>query len=597
MFRSLEPDRPLLLPAKAAPRRLTLSPLTSESVCMVLVLAAHLLALWRGQWFDFVTEGDVRWVPLFVSILPVFAAYCLSRLIVRPLTAATFVTSLLLLLTIANRVRLTANTEPLVWQDLVAFENVSVIPAYLKPIHLALFAALALAWLLTLSVGRRWFRKGLSWRVRVVLATLTCLMASWPHLESRELAGSELLRGWLQSKGVMFFSWDLARNASQFGVPFHLMQTSVSASVPEATLGARLAFERLRQPTGPAPTSPRRVVLILCESCWHDEAHFGSRFAGLRAEGFRAFRAVSPVYGGLTVNASFELLTGLPSRGPLRGVIYREYRDRLAGDMHALPNYFAQAGYRTVKMHNHVRQFWSRDRIFSKLGFEDFVSLENMPGDFPEGVWVKDKVLFEAATNLLAQHPQDRHFAFLTTVYTHGAYQAGNDNGATDYATRLGETLDEVVEFVRQLRRSEPDSLVLLIGDHKPQLNHYFLKHGVFDRSHFAQTGPREIDMVVRRDVDIEHVGDVPAYVLHPDAQRVDRFVRAASDRPFFCVAAALDEVFLGGQMPSTRFAAQEGLCDHARQRGYMATVKAYPDWLFALSVLKQEPWIALAAP
>lgn len=563
--------------------------LAAEMAGLAIVLAAHLVALWRGHWFVFALGDEVRWIPLALATAPVLAAYLAVRLVARPLTSAMAVASVLVVMSIAHRVRLSATGEPLVWRDLTALENLSVIGAYFKPLYVLLLTGIAFAWIVVWRVGRTWLPNGLPVGARVA-ALLICLPAAiWPFLEARNLAGTEHVRGWLEARGAMFRPWDLAGNVARSGLPLHLLQTSVVSSPTGSTREEQLEFERLVDVPVPDRVTPKRIVLIVCESCWHDDAHFRDLFAGVRAEGFREFRAVSPVYGGLTVNASFELLTGLPSRGPLRGVIYREHGDRLAKRVHALPTYLAAAGYVTTELHNNTRTFWSRDRVFSNMGFDAFLGIEDMDRLPSPGPWARDRVLFDAASKSLLDRPDSRHFMKLTTVYTHGTYRPQGDTGEADYTNRLRESLADVVAFVRQVRQSEPDTLILMVADHKPALNRYFLEHGVLQRADFAHVGPKESDMVVRRDVAFERIGDVPAYVLHPDAELVEAFLQAANGKPFFCVATALDEVFLGGRMPSTRFARRAGSCERALRSGYAETVRQYPEWLFASSLFGDE--------
>ena len=370
------------------------------------------------------------------------------------------------------------------------------------------------------------------------------------------------------------------------GLPLYLVQTSVTPPIPRATAQEALEFARLSVERKTEPRRPSNVIVVECEGWWHDDAHFADAFKPLRALGLRQFRAISPAYGGGTVNASFEMLTGLPARGPLTGIIFQEYADKVHQDSDTVARYLGKQGYRTIAIHPYKRRFWHRDVVLPKLGFQQFLSIEDMNYKGPLH-WADDAILYETALRVLAEQPA-KNFLYLTTVYTHGDFKRqSGDTGESDYLARLSLSVDRLAAFLRALPEVAPDSLVLVMPDHKPALTKYFVTQGIIPESEFAWTGDRVAydRYQLGLDASQETLGDVPVYVSYRDKAREDEFAQRADGKPFFCMSELLDEVFLHSGLPAFEYAREKGLCSSFRPPTYKELVAKYPEWLYALSL------------
>ena len=89
-------------------------------------------------------------------------------------------------------------------------------------------------------------------------------------------------------------------------------------------------------------------------------------------------RAYSPSFGGGTCDVEFEALTGYSvSFLPIGS---KPYQQHVTKPMFALPSYLKTEGYQTAAVHCFWAKYWSRDKAYPNLGFDDFVSLEDMHG-------------------------------------------------------------------------------------------------------------------------------------------------------------------------------------------------------------------------
>ena len=89
-------------------------------------------------------------------------------------------------------------------------------------------------------------------------------------------------------------------------------------------------------------------------------------------------RVYSPSFGGGTCDVEFEALTGysigfLPSG-------CKPYQQHVTHPMFALPSYLKSQGYQTAAIHCYYAKYWSRNTAYPNLGFDDFISLEDMHG-------------------------------------------------------------------------------------------------------------------------------------------------------------------------------------------------------------------------
>lgn len=86
----------------------------------------------------------------------------------------------------------------------------------------------------------------------------------------------------------------------------------------------------------------------------------------------------SPSFGGGTCDVEFEALTGYSKEYLPSGS--KPYQQHVTHNMFSLPNYLKGIGYQTAALHCFYAKYWSRNTAYPNLGFDDFISLEDMTG-------------------------------------------------------------------------------------------------------------------------------------------------------------------------------------------------------------------------
>jgi len=225
------------------------------------------------------------------------------------------------------------------------------------------------------------------------------------------------------------------------------------------------------------------VYVILGEAWWRDPSDPQSPLDQLQAAGFTESMAVSPVYGGTTPNSEFEVLTGIPIKTFPDGIIpYQHYNEYITDHSRSLPRLMSERGYTTTAYHNFTRRFWLRDQIYPKLGFGQFVSMDDMTLTIQSNDWPTDEGLYRSVLDHAAgEQPQ---FHFIVTVQTHGPYEkdesdAEGHEGVHDYRSRLDGAAHWLSGFKRDLDAKGRPYVLVLFGDHLPGLRLHQWKDGM----------------------------------------------------------------------------------------------------------------------
>ncbi|MGO3130145.1 MAG: sulfatase-like hydrolase/transferase [Alcaligenes sp.] len=528
------------------------------------------------QDFLFLDEsGQYRWLALALSMAPLFALYFLLRVLLPCTVAGALTAGTSLLLTEISNTKQALTTEPLSWTDITRTDNLSVVPHYISQSHI-IYALLAIAGIVLLM---RLDRTARLTKIGILLAALFSLLSLHPYLNRIDTPLSHVAQFELTRQDINYVVWDWPMNIRKNGLLTHLVQTSQRRMPPKPTTTEREQFDILRKPSAGTSAPPSNIIVILCEACWHDEEHFKEAFRPLEKIGFQAFRAIAPVYGGGTVNSAFELLTGLPANGALNGIIYQEYTELLSSQAWSWPRSLEKAGYASVSLHNHNAAFWNRHIINPKLGFRRFVALEDMEYNGP--IWANDEILFKAASQ--EQQNSDRpNFQFITTVYTHGAYYPRDgDHGEQHYQEKLTQSLSDAADFADRLLADHPDSLILLVGDHKPALTRFFHQENIFSDTFFIRMGDTDQDYMFSPSAPKEILGDVPGYIYYRGQDLAARL----NHQPFFCLGQIINDASAGAILPAFQYARHYDLCSSAPKLTYTQRSESYPGWLYSASL------------
>ena len=373
-------------------------------------------------------------------------------------------------------------------------DDAASLPALIMIAEGAAFWALilTLGGILALFFGNLRLAGGGARRAVTFLAALAALLTFMPHpvvAELDRLFGNSTWnqRGNYEHRGpALYILQETARHFAEKGFPPNKAEALAAAERLLANGGAASLH-----PAAQSRNPPRNVHVIVLESFWDANLLTG---AGLSADPldpeFRALwreagnsHALSPVFGGHTANAEFEVLCGFPVLDD--GVVFES---RLTNDAPCLPRLLSDAGYRTVASHPNVAAYWNRINAYRRVGFQtywsaqDFVLDDMMQNEFLSDesllTQIRDKVwpMLDSGRPVLN---------YVMTFFGHVPYTLNErrpevirTNGETwllgPYVNTLHYKRRELMAFVKELRAKDPNGIIVMFGDHLPFLGFSF---------------------------------------------------------------------------------------------------------------------------
>lgn len=237
--------------------------------------------------------------------------------------------------------------------------------------------------------------------------------------------------------------------------------------------------EPISAPPGPgAPLDPDLAVIVQFES-FLDPARIG--LSGMPLPGLARARALAlqhgplrvPAHGAFTMRSEHAVLTGL-SPVDLGFRSFDPYLGRRGPVPSSLPRRLAERGFRTVFMHPFRANFFGRDAVIPRLGFQDIRFEDDFEGAERFGPYVSDRAMAERILAEAARTEDGPALIAAVTMENHGPWSTG----------RLAEEPDPTRQYLRHLANADAAisllidglsarggrTLLCIFGDHPPIL-------------------------------------------------------------------------------------------------------------------------------
>ncbi len=279
------------------------------------------------------------------------------------------------------------------------------------------------------------------------------------------------------------------------GFPYCFMTSIFKSGVsrPENYSKAKVDALDLEDETVEAEKKPN-IILIQMESFFDPALIRGVELAENPIPNFTRLRDTCasgylrmPTLGAGTVNAEFEVLTGMSL--DFFGISEYPYDSLLRENTCESAAFYLKAlGYGTHAIHNYTGSFYSRNEVYPNLGFDDFTSVEYMNGiQTTEKGWPKDKVLTKYILEAL-EKTDTLDFVFTVTVQCHGKYPEDSDVDDIRFKGNEvfeGDASEQFLYFAKQLQGTDEflgdliaaledwpeETMVIAYGDHLPVLD------------------------------------------------------------------------------------------------------------------------------
>ncbi|MFY7105317.1 LTA synthase family protein [Enterobacter cloacae complex sp. SHL009] len=533
---------------------------------------------------------------------PLPLSYISLRLIKIPsLISAYTVLIAFKLLEYISDIKLSLTGEVLSWNDLFSRSNISIANHYLTPWPVFCLFLAILFFVILFFISRAFYTTKKNKASLAISFMIILPFSFYTHFSSLFGEDSLLSRKMIllaKEMNVIYKSWNWPENLQDNGMAMHIVMTSSRKSAPLANENNKEMYDLEKRTGSTELPKHKTIIYVLCESCWYDNANFKELIAPILNEGFVTFRATSPVYGGGTANVEFEMLTGLPSNSRvLSGIIYQEYSSQFKSHSDTIASALKTKGFITYAAHNYLKEFWHRDIVYQKFGFEKFDGLYEMSNiSLPDQIvatkkkwqWQPDDyLLYKSAIDQLKKADKKNIFMNLITMSTHGPYPHENDSGEYVYTYELKQAIDRFVEFYKEVREIDPEAVVVIYGDHKPALNKFFMNKSVLPTNLFSKTGDHDNDFVFKWDINPTDYGDVPVFVAAGNNANLKQLVQEANNQPYFCVSSLIDKYLINSALPSFRYNIKNE-CSNTNY-SYEKKINAMPSWVYSLALFEDN--------
>lgn len=472
--------------------------------------------------------------------------------------------SVVLLVVLAHLGKLLTLGRPLYLTDLGATGQVlKLLPVLAGTLRPLLFAAgfLLLIAAAAVMLGWRFPVRRATRAERIVVGVLACAFLAvsthWTHVVPEGSRLDETLREDLWGGRDYYVRKGFLLAAT--------LQLSLRLRAPREygpeLVAETLARNRLLEPQPAPPPELPDLILYLGEAFW-DPTQLPVVFNRDPIPHFRRLldgpvggQILVPVYGGLTPQTEFEVLTGLSTASlPAGAVVYQRYLTR---SLPGLPSFLRQLGYHTTAVHTHVPWYWDRRRALPLLGFERFISSDDLKSPRKAGPFISDEVLVDRIIEECAL--ASPCFVFGISMATHGPYRrhdreelpvkvvSGLHGTAREtlevYASRLLGADEAIGRLVETLQRWPRPVVLAIFGDHLPLLGNNF---EIYTQTGFVRT--------FREDRVKLHTAPVAIWANFPlTPQRIDARATSLGVRLFrhaglplpvsLCLAERVDEI------------------------------------------------------
>lgn len=204
---------------------------------------------------------------------------------------------------------------------------------------------------------------------------------------------------------------------------------------------------------------------------------------------FPSFTLVSPTFAGNTSLVEFEILTGLSNAFLPAGAI--PFDHYLRRPTPSLASILKNRGYHTVALHPFHAWFWSRDRVYPNLGFQEFISIDHFKDAELRGKFISDKSLVDKMMEVI-ESTEGPYMVYAVSMQNHmpyfpDAYESDTVSVTADYPDRLCRELEtyltglrdadrELARLIQYLSQRKEPVILFFFGDHQPNIGPVYYK-------------------------------------------------------------------------------------------------------------------------
>ncbi len=285
---------------------------------------------------------------------------------------------------------------------------------------------------------------------------------------------------------------------------FEAMMTQ-QKSLANATYGDGIEYEKSQEKLTQflkEKNNAHNIHIIILESFFnpklfskisYDNIIYAKEFSNMLAN--RENAVISPVFGGNTAQAEFEVLCGVPALHKYNSI---EFNSFTSESVFCMPRLLKSIGYRVVATNSYKPSFFNAINAYKGIGFDEiyFPKQYTPKSDtyfslVDQSRYIFDGDLFEQNLKFIKEHLEQKNHPpilnYVLGVYGHLPFTLDekrhpirlkasfNKKALNDEYQRAANQIfyrtQALADYLTKLMKMDPDSIIIIMGDHVPKLS------------------------------------------------------------------------------------------------------------------------------
>jgi phosphoglycerol transferase MdoB-like AlkP superfamily enzyme len=160
-----------------------------------------------------------------------------------------------------------------------------------------------------------------------------------------------------------------------------------------------------------------------------------------------------PAWGANTVRSEFAFLSAI-APAALGVHQFNPYRKLARHGFPTLASFLKSLGYHTVCVHPYSAEFYNRNVVYPRLGFDEFIDIRSFDDTQKSGPFIGDIALAERVCTLLRTQAARSIFVFVITMENHGPLhleKVSSDDVSRLYSALPPDGCDDLTVYLRHL--------------------------------------------------------------------------------------------------------------------------------------------------
>ncbi len=299
----------------------------------------------------------------------------------------------------------------------------------------------------------------------------------------------------LDNNGIEISSFTPVESAKKNGFPLNLLcayrDSLIKAPNGYSAKNVKMIIDDQDFSLNPSSESINPNIIVIMNESFTDMNYLETvKMSGDPIAKFRSLdkncikgTLISSIYGGNTPNSEFEFLTGCSMAFLPNGSI--PYQQLINTPLPSVASHLKNYGYSTHAIHLYDPSYYSRNRVYPLLGFDDFISQNNTSVHIERvnEYYATDRSSFLEIEHVYENNKDNPMFIFCVTVQNHGGYFSSpgtievlntHMEHVNNYASLINVSDNAFNDLIDYFSHTDTPTIIAMYGDHQPSLGDDF---------------------------------------------------------------------------------------------------------------------------